>query len=186
MRGNPQPFKALCSHADDVTIIERLGWGREGMERAESRNSMTGHRRVLPLTTMSAASKISPPSSHRKWRGPQLILKHTKIRLAGTQEVKPIASSSNRCIFRQEDGQWKLVHRHADPLSSRCSRQPQSFGIRIDTHRTGTTPVEPRFMSAIGTKQDMALVHRACPLLTPRADIGPFPVCWFSRYDGWS
>ena len=33
VRGNPQPFKALCSHADDVTIIG--GWGgREGMERA--------------------------------------------------------------------------------------------------------------------------------------------------------
>ena len=34
VRGNPLRFKALCSHADDVTIIGGWGGVREGMERA--------------------------------------------------------------------------------------------------------------------------------------------------------
>lgn len=42
-------------------------------------------------------------------------IERTKIRLAGTQEVRPMALRATS-IFRREDGKWKLVHRYADPL----------------------------------------------------------------------
>ena len=38
-------------------------------------------------------------------------------RLAGTEGVVPVALRVTS-IFRREDGIWKLVHRHGDPITS--------------------------------------------------------------------
>ncbi|MGB2595484.1 MAG: nuclear transport factor 2 family protein [Pseudolabrys sp.] len=113
VRGNPQPLKAQCSHADDVTIIG--GWG--GIEKGwsaqvEKRYDWASarfatdddERRVENISTV-----VTPEMAYT------VDIERTKIRLSGTQEVRPMALRVTS-IFRQEDGQWKLVHRHADPL----------------------------------------------------------------------
>ena len=48
VKGNPGPFKEVCSHANDVTIMG--GWGgskKDGLTKL--RNAMTGRRRALLL-----------------------------------------------------------------------------------------------------------------------------------------
>jgi len=113
VRGNPQPFKDICSHATDVTIVG--GWG--GIEKrwsaqveqrydwASARFATNDDQRqiqnISTVVTRDMAYTVS--------------IERTKIRLAGAQEVRPMALRATS-IFRREDGKWKLVHRHADPL----------------------------------------------------------------------
>ena len=113
VRGNPQPFKALCSHADDVTIIG--GWG--GVEKGwsaqvEKRYDWASARFAADddqRRTENISTVVTPEMAYT------VDIERTKIRLAGTQEVRPMALRVTS-IFRLEGGQWKLVHRHADPL----------------------------------------------------------------------
>ena len=114
VRGNPQPFKALCSHADDVTIIGgwggvEKGWGAQVEKRYDwaSARFATDDDERRALENISTV--VTPEMAYT------VDIERTKIRLAGTQEVKPMALRVTS-IFRQEDGQWMLVHRHADPL----------------------------------------------------------------------
>jgi ketosteroid isomerase-like protein len=109
VRGNPQPFKALCSHADDVTIIGvEKGWIAQVEKRYDWASARFAtdddERRVENISTV-----VTPGMAYT------VDIERTKIRLAGTQEARPMALRATS-IFRQEDGQWKLVHRHADPL----------------------------------------------------------------------
>lgn len=38
-------------------------------------------------------------------------------KLAGTEDIVPVALRVTS-IFRREEGSWKLVHRHGDPITS--------------------------------------------------------------------
>ena len=113
VRGNPGPFKTLCSHADDVTIIGgwggvEKGWAAEVEKRYDWASarfaSDDDERRVENISTV-----VSPELAYT------VDIERTKVRLAGTPEIRPMALRVTT-IFRWENGQWKLVHRHADPL----------------------------------------------------------------------
>ena len=39
-----------------------------------------------------------------------------EAKVGGSDETTPVALRCT-CIFRPEDGVWKLVHRHADPIT---------------------------------------------------------------------
>ena len=45
-----------------------------------------------------------------------LEIERFEAKVGGSDEVTPIALRVTS-IFRQEDGSWKLVHRHADPIT---------------------------------------------------------------------
>ena len=40
-----------------------------------------------------------------------------KVKIAGREEVAPVALRTTS-ILRPEDGIWKVVHRHADPITT--------------------------------------------------------------------
>jgi hypothetical protein len=40
-----------------------------------------------------------------------------RAKAAGSQEIVPVTLRTTT-IFRPEDGTWKVVHRHADPINS--------------------------------------------------------------------
>ena len=44
-------------------------------------------------------------------------------KVAGSHEAAPVALRTTS-IFRREDGAWKIVHRHADPITA--ARPPDS------------------------------------------------------------
>jgi ketosteroid isomerase-like protein len=44
-------------------------------------------------------------------------IKRAKAKIGGREEITPYALRSTM-IFRPEDGTWKVVHRHADPITT--------------------------------------------------------------------
>jgi ketosteroid isomerase-like protein len=57
-----------------------------------------------------------------------------RAKAAGSQEIVPVTLRTTT-IFRPEDGTWKVVHRHADPINSPQLReapsQPRRPGVSI-------------------------------------------------------
>jgi len=113
VKGNPEPMKLVwSSHRDDVTLGNPFGPFAHGwtqvvatMERAAA-NYKDGE--ALGFETVS------------RYETPDLAytveIERYRARIAG----KEPADVALRCtsIFRREDGAWKLIHRHADPITT--------------------------------------------------------------------
>ena len=113
VRGNPKPYAGLYSKRDDVTLGNPFGPFVRG-------------RRNVVRTAEVAASRYQ----EGEIVGFEPIAKHVTADLACIVEVERFQAKvggSNllatialrvTSIFRPEEGTWKLVHRHADPITS--------------------------------------------------------------------
>jgi ketosteroid isomerase-like protein len=113
-RGNPEPAKLLYSHREDASLANpfgpvAVGWSRvaETMERAASNyrdGGATGFETLATYVTPELAYLVE--------------VERFEAKIGGNQET---ASGALRVtsIIRPEDGSWRIVHRHADPITSR-------------------------------------------------------------------
>lgn len=112
-KGNDEPLAKLWSRQEDVTLGNPFGPFVRGFEQ------------VAETMQRAAANYREGEAS-----GFELLSKHVTAELAciieverfnakvgGREEATPL---SLRCtsIFRREDGTWRLVHRHADPITT--------------------------------------------------------------------
>jgi len=44
-------------------------------------------------------------------------IERARAKISGKEEITPYAVRSTM-IFRPEEGEWKVVHRHADPITT--------------------------------------------------------------------
>ena len=112
-RGNPEPAKLLYSHREDASLANPfgpvvIGWSRvaETMERAASNyrdGGATGFETLATYVTPELAYLVE--------------VERFEAKIGGNQET---ASGALRVtsIIRPEDGGWRIVHRHADPITS--------------------------------------------------------------------
>jgi ketosteroid isomerase-like protein len=49
--------------------------------------------------------------------GYNVELERTRAKFGGTDEMTPVSLRATT-IFRREDGEWRIVHRHADPITA--------------------------------------------------------------------
>lgn len=112
-RGNPEPAKLLYSHREDASLANpfgpvAVGWSRvaETMERAASNYRDGGATSFETLATY-----VTPDLAYL------VEVERFEAKIGGNQEA---ASGALRVtsILRPEDGGWKVVHRHADPITS--------------------------------------------------------------------
>ena len=113
VRGNPEPAMRLFSRRDDVTLANPLGPPAHGWdevaaagERAASQfrdGEMVGYEIIAKHVTPELAYIV------RVERG--------RAKVGGSEELAPIALRATM-IFRPEDGEWKVVHRHSDPITT--------------------------------------------------------------------
>ncbi len=113
VKGNPEPALLMYSHREDVTLANPFGPPVRGWEQ-------------VAATVERAASQLRDGEKLgfdivAKYVTPELAyiveLDHTKARVGGRQDVAPFALRVTT-IFRPEDGVWKVVHRHADPITT--------------------------------------------------------------------
>src|SRR5205085_2543887 len=46
-----------------------------------------------------------------------LWIERTRVKMGGSDEMRP-TSLRVTTIFRREDGDWRIIHRHADPITA--------------------------------------------------------------------
>ena len=113
MKGNPEPVKKLFSHREDVTLANPLGPPAHGWEQ-------------VAATMEHAASqfrdgKIGVYETIEKNVTPELAyvvrVERAEAKVGGSEDSAPIALRVTM-IFRPEEDEWKIVHRHADPITT--------------------------------------------------------------------
>ena len=113
VKGTPEPMQAMFSHREDVTLANPIspparGWEQVAatMERAASNlrdGEISGFENV--------AKYVTPELAYIMW------IERARARIGERQEIAPV-NLRVTMIFRPEEGTWKIVHRHADPITT--------------------------------------------------------------------
>jgi ketosteroid isomerase-like protein len=113
MKGNPQGYADLYSRRDDVTLGNPFGPFARGYEnvletlqRAAANfggGEVTGCERVSEHLSEDLACFVEVERYHAK---------------VGKRDDFTPVSVRVTSVFRREDGTWRLVHRHADPITA--------------------------------------------------------------------
>jgi ketosteroid isomerase-like protein len=113
LKGNPEHTKKLFSHREDVTLANPFGppahgWARvaEVMDHAASQvrdGEFVGSETIAKHVTAELAYVVR--------------IERAKAKVGGSEDIAPFALRVTM-IFRPEDGEWKIVHRHADPITT--------------------------------------------------------------------
>jgi len=111
--GNPEPVKDLFSRREDVTLADPYGppvrgWDEvaKTIERAASLRSdgtFLGWQIVAKCVTAELAYVVQ--------------IERAEAKVGAREDITPYAVRATM-IFRPEDGEWKIVHRHADPITT--------------------------------------------------------------------
>ena len=111
--GDPGPVIVLWSHADDVTIFGGAGAYAQGWTAVRPRIEWAashfrgGHGTLEPITIGESGDLAYT-----------IYIERYEIRVEGSDELRPGALRITQ-IYRREDGDWKIIHRHADPIIER-------------------------------------------------------------------
>ena len=117
--GNPEVYKTLYSRRDDVTLANPFGPPARGwsevsttLDRAAENyldGEVVGFENISTVIGRDLAYTVE--------------IESYRARVGGRAEIVPVAVRVTT-IFRNEDGAWKVTHRHADPITA--PRPPES------------------------------------------------------------
>jgi ketosteroid isomerase-like protein len=108
--GDPAPYQACWSHADDVTIFGAWGAYDQGWEQVGPRLEWAGARfRGGQIAFEPLAMGMSGDLAYT------IGIERGEARVAGCDEVSLMALRVTH-LYRREDDTWKLIHRHADAI----------------------------------------------------------------------
>ncbi|HEX8034915.1 MAG TPA: nuclear transport factor 2 family protein [Ktedonobacterales bacterium] len=111
--GTPRLNEERFTHRDDVTLANPIfpvahGWEQvvATMERAAAQirdGEITAFERIAQYVTSDLACIVE--------------IERNMGRLGGREDIVPFDLRVTT-VFRPEDGAWKVVHRHADPITT--------------------------------------------------------------------
>ena len=113
VKGNTEPANKLFSHREDVTLANPFGPPVHGWnEVAKTLERAASHYRDGEATNFENIAKyVTPELAY------VVHIERAKAKVGGGEEITPIALRATM-ILRPEDGTWKIVHRHADPITT--------------------------------------------------------------------
>ena len=129
LTGDPTVYQALYSPADDVTLGTAAGRRARRRGRGGRRKPFGPYvrgRQNVEQTLAGAAShyrdgEVVEVELVAKYVSETLAgiveVERGRAKVGGAKEVVPVAVRVTS-VFRLENGSWKLVHRHADPITS--------------------------------------------------------------------
>jgi ketosteroid isomerase-like protein len=114
LRGKPDSVKDLFSHTEDVTLANPYGPPVRGWDEVSK--------------SIEHAASLRSEGTFVEW---QIVAKYVSAELAyvvqieqaeakigAREEITPIAVRATMIFRPEEDGEWKIVHRHADPITT--------------------------------------------------------------------
>jgi ketosteroid isomerase-like protein len=111
LKGNPEPVKKLWSRREDVTLANPYGPPVRGWEQvAKTIEHASSLRRDGEFVGSEIVAKYVTPEL-------AYVVQLTRAKVGGREDIAPITTRATM-IFRPEDGTWKIVHRHADSITT--------------------------------------------------------------------
>jgi ketosteroid isomerase-like protein len=121
--GESGPYLDLWSRAQDVTVMGAMGAYYRGPDQVKQNAEFVasrfrgGRNERIELVAAGASGDLA----YAVWveRGEALV--------AGRDDYAPIALRITH-IFRRENGIWKIIHRHGDPVTEQAQTPPVRQG----------------------------------------------------------
>jgi ketosteroid isomerase-like protein len=111
VNGDATSLKAIVTHAGPATFFSPRGDHLEGVEAVAGRYERDAASFHKGGSTGLEVLQASASGDLAFWTG----LQHAKARMGRNGEATEMTLRVTE-VFRLEDGSFKLVHRHADPL----------------------------------------------------------------------
>jgi ketosteroid isomerase-like protein len=113
MKGSADGYKRVYYHRDDVTLANPFGPPVRGWDEvAPTLERAASHYRDGEATSFeNVAKNITPDLAYT------VEIERCQAKVEGRDDVTPFALRVTM-IFRLEDGEWMIVHRHADPITT--------------------------------------------------------------------
>jgi ketosteroid isomerase-like protein len=122
INGNPDVYKSMLSEGEDVTLANPFGPVARGRAEVE--------RRLEGAASNYADGELTGFEQVAKHETPDLAylveVERFKAKVGGREELASVALRVTS-IFRPEGDSWKVVHRHADPITT---EQPAESVLR--------------------------------------------------------
>src|SRR5829696_5185009 len=126
VKGNPEPYKAVFSHREDVTLANPFFRPVRGWEQVAETLELTAS--LLRAGEFVGSELISKYVTAELAYIVSLVRERAKV--GRSVYTAPIALRTTM-ILRPEDGEWKVVHLHEDPITS---PQPAESVIQEQIH----------------------------------------------------
>lgn len=119
VKGDGEPALSFFSTRDDVTLANPLGPPLRGPEevRTGAIEGAAGFREGGPVRFADVSSRFEEVSRYATSElGYVVQLERHEGRLVSGAEI--VIALRVTLIFRREEGRWRIVHRHADPITT--------------------------------------------------------------------
>ena len=112
-KGNPEPVQKMFSHREDVSLANPLGPPAHGWEQVAQtiERAASSFRDGEMVAFETVAKYVTPELAYAVW------LERANVKLGGMEDFAPSVLRVTM-IFRPENGTWKVVHRHVDPITT--------------------------------------------------------------------
>jgi ketosteroid isomerase-like protein len=113
LKGNPKPTQELFSHREDVTLANPFGPPVRGWDEVAkvSEHAASQVRDGEFVSAEIIEKNVTPELAY------VVEIEQAKAKIGGSEDITPFALRVTM-IFRPEEGEWKIVHRHADPITT--------------------------------------------------------------------
>jgi ketosteroid isomerase-like protein len=113
LKGDPSFYQGLYSLAGDVTLGNPFGPFVRGRQKVEATIAgAASHYRDGEVTDVELIAKYVSDDL-----ACIVEVERGRSRVGGAEELVPVALRVTS-VFRLESASWKLVHRHADPITT--------------------------------------------------------------------
>ncbi len=113
-KGNPEPVKELFSHREDTTLANPQGAVARGWEQVAERieRAAASRRDGVFVGFETLAKHVSAELAY------VAEVERLEVKVHGGENITPYALRVTMIFRPEDDGVWKVVHRHADQITS--------------------------------------------------------------------
>jgi ketosteroid isomerase-like protein len=114
LKGNPEPVKKMWSHREDVTLANPFGPPVRGWEQvAQVIDRAASQVRDGELDSVEIVERqVTPEVAY------VVQIERPEAKIGGVEDITPFSLRVTMIFRPEEEGEWKIVHRHADPITT--------------------------------------------------------------------